>query len=126
MDELFITICVIGFTLTVLSPYFFNKYTKFKLELEKMRLDSELKKEAIRAKNQFEIEKYFAEEQLKAGKSQEKQENYNSAAVVERSAATGTGAVEGTAAAAVPQARTYENIQDTELSADRGREKLRY
>ena len=74
MQDVFIALSVIGFTLTVLSPYFFNRYTKYKLEKEKMRLESEIRKEEIRAKNQFNIEKYMADEQLKAGSLQAQRE----------------------------------------------------
>ncbi len=107
MEELFITICVIGFTLTVLSPYFFNRYTKFKLEIERMRLESELRKEEIRAKNQFDIEKYMADEQLKAGRMQAKAANGGV------SAGVGGDAVVGAGAPAAPQYQGNSDMQQT-------------
>jgi hypothetical protein len=105
MEELFITICVIGFTLTVLSPYFFNRYTKFKLEIEKMRIESELRKEEIRAKNQFDIEKYMADEQLKAGRMQAKAANAGAPAGVGGETFVGSG---------VSAASQYQRSSDTQ------------
>jgi len=64
-ESLMITLGVIGFTLTLLSPFLVHRLTKYKLEIERMRLDAEVKKEEIRVRNQFEMEKYMMAQQAK-------------------------------------------------------------
>jgi hypothetical protein len=60
MNDLIPAIAVVSLAVIVLSPFIINKIIKFKLEFEKMRLDAEIKKEEIRARNQYEIEKMLA------------------------------------------------------------------
>lgn len=61
-EALTIALSTIGFTIVVLCPFIFNKYLKFKLEVEKMRLEAEVRKEEIRAKNQLDIEKMMIDD----------------------------------------------------------------
>lgn len=70
-DVIAISLGTIGFTAVLLCPYIINKVLKFKLEVEKMRMETELRKEEIRAKNQLDIECILAEE--KTGVSKQKQ-----------------------------------------------------
>lgn len=61
-SNLEIALGTIGFVLAVMSPFIINRVLKFKLEIEKMRQETEIRKEEIRAKNQIDIEKMIAEE----------------------------------------------------------------
>lgn len=61
-EALEIALGTIGFTLAFASPFVVNKILKFKLEIAKIGMETEIKKEEIRAKNQFEIEKMIAQE----------------------------------------------------------------
>lgn len=55
-NDLQIALGVMGFAAIVLAPFVINRYLKFKLEIERMRSQTEIKKEEIRAKNQLDIE----------------------------------------------------------------------
>lgn len=57
METLMIGISTIGFVLALGAPFIIMKVLKFKLEIEKIRSETEIKKEEIRARNQYEIEK---------------------------------------------------------------------
>lgn len=72
-ETIIITLGTIAFTLTLLSPFLINRITKYKLEMERMRLEAEVKKEEIRVRNQFDMEKFLAEEQMKVRAEEHKQ-----------------------------------------------------
>jgi beta-lactamase regulating signal transducer with metallopeptidase domain len=55
-NDLQIAIGVMGFAAVVLAPLVINRVLKFKIEIEKMRNQTEIRKEEIRAKNQLDIE----------------------------------------------------------------------
>jgi hypothetical protein len=50
---------VLSFTTVLMCPFIINKLTKYKLELEKMRLEADVRKEEIRCRNQLELDKYM-------------------------------------------------------------------
>lgn len=53
---------VVSFTAVLMCPFITNKITKFKLELEKMRLEADVRKEEIRCRNQLELDKFMSAE----------------------------------------------------------------
>ncbi len=60
--DLIAGLSVITLAVIVVCPFVINRILKFKVEIEKLRLENELKKEEIRARNQFDIEKMLKEE----------------------------------------------------------------
>ena len=65
-ETLEIALGTIGFVLAVMSPFIINRVLKYKVEIEKLRQETEIRKEEIRAKNQLDIEKMLVAEQKKA------------------------------------------------------------
>ena len=47
------------FTLLLIAPYIVNKIIKYKLEIARINAETTIRAEEIRAKNQFEMEKYL-------------------------------------------------------------------
>lgn len=60
--DLQIALGVVLFVLAVASPIVIMKVLKFKLELARINMETEIKKEEIRARNQLEIERMMLEE----------------------------------------------------------------
>lgn len=61
-ENLTIVFGVLGFTTILICPFIINKITKFKLEMEKMRLEADVRKEEIRCRNQLELDKFINSE----------------------------------------------------------------
>ncbi|GEM_PF-3024509 len=64
-ETLLIILGTLGFMLIIMCPFIINKITKYKLELERMRIEADIRKEEIRARNQLELDKYIADEHIK-------------------------------------------------------------
>lgn len=69
--DLLAAISVLTLAIVVSCPFVINRILKFKLEIEKMRLETEIKKEEIRARNQYDIEKMLKEEKGAANTGRE-------------------------------------------------------
>jgi hypothetical protein len=66
-ETLIIVVGTIGFTLTLMCPFIINRVAKYKIEIEKIRQEAEVRKEEIRCRNQLELEKYMVNERKKDG-----------------------------------------------------------
>ncbi|HEY8348262.1 MAG TPA: hypothetical protein VIM13_00300 [Clostridia bacterium] len=55
----------IGITLIIVCPFIVHRITKYRIEIEKIRQDAEVRKEEIRCRNQLELEKFMMEEKRK-------------------------------------------------------------
>ena len=121
-ENLTIIFGVVSFTAVLLCPFVINKLTKYKLELEKMRLEADVRKEEIRCRNQLELDKFINGEQA-----------HGSAAAVVKQAAVkqnedvSTESRRDEMAGMFEGVRTVKQAGNVEVQQDNsGRERLKY
>ncbi len=64
-ESLIIALGTIGFALVLMCPFIINKLTKYKIEIEKLKLEADVRKEEIRARNQLELDMFMAGDHVK-------------------------------------------------------------
>ena len=66
-ESLIIVLGTISFMLVLMCPFIINRVAKYKIEIEKISQETELRKEEMRCRNQLELEKYMMNERKKDG-----------------------------------------------------------
>ena len=67
MNDMYLinALTALGITLLVVCPFIVHRITKYRIEIEKIRQEAEVRKEEIRCRNQLELEKFMISEQKK-------------------------------------------------------------
>ncbi len=116
-EDLTIIFGVVSFTAVVLCPFIITKITKYKLELEKMRLEADVRKEEIRCRNQLELDKF-----INGGQAFE-----SAAAVVKQNEEVGAENLQNEAAGMFEGVRTGKKAENVGVPAEKsGKERLKY
>lgn len=69
MGDWIIVIGCLGFTTLIITPFIVNKIIKFKLEVARINAETTIKAEGIRARNQFELERYLKQEEFEKNRA---------------------------------------------------------